>query len=102
MRTNALLKFDKFQSIVYAIHMNADSETELPKIRLATESWVEKHMADTELRLERAFHDQTKMLYGKLSEMNNSLNQRLNQQTLAIVLAILAVGAALVGTVFFK
>lgn len=82
--------------------MNALTDTEIPKIKIATEPWVEKHMADTELRLERAFHDQTKMLYDKLSEMNQSLNQRLNQQTLAIVLAILAVGAALVGAVFFK
>jgi hypothetical protein len=78
--------------------MTSDTETELPKIRIATEPWVERYMADTELRLERAFHEQTKMLYDKLSEQNS----RLNQQTLAIVLAILAVGAALVGAVFFQ
>lgn len=78
--------------------MTAQSNTEIPIIRIATEPWAERMMADTELRIERAFHDQTKMLYDKLSEQN----ARLNQQTLAIVLAILAVGAALVGAVFFQ
>ena len=78
--------------------MTVQSDMELPKLRIATEPWAERMMADTELRIERALHDQTKMLYDKLSEQN----ARLNQQTLAIVLAILAVGAALVGTVFFR
>jgi hypothetical protein len=45
--------------------MRPDSETEIPKIRLASEPWVMEQIMNTEQRIERAFHDQTKYLSQK-------------------------------------
>ena len=64
---------------------------------------------DTENRIEKAFHDQTKYLQQNISaftaEMHNTssaLSADMHRNNLQIILAILGVGIALVVAIFFK
>lgn len=53
---------------------------------------------DTENRIEKAFHEQTKYLSAK----HDTLTAEMHRNNLQVILAILAVGVALVVALFFK
>lgn len=78
--------------------MKHDSETELPKVKIATEPWVMEQIMSTEQRIEKAFHDQTKYL----SQKHDTLTTDMHRSHLQVVLAILAVGMAIVVAVFLR
>lgn len=42
--------------------MAKEAEIEVPKVRLASESWVMEKLMETEGRIEKAFHEQTRYL----------------------------------------
>lgn len=52
--------------------MSKDTSTQNPKVELADKNWVAKELMDTERRIEKAFHEQTRFL----SEKNDALSQK--------------------------
>ena len=95
MRSNALQLFDKTDFIAYTIHMKSDSETEIPKIRIATEPWVMEQIMDTENRIERAFHDQTKFLNQQQALANEKLDTTIRWGAGLIITMIVALVLAI-------
>ena len=78
--------------------MKPNSETELPRVKIATEPWVMEQIMSTEQRIEKAFHEQTKYL----SQKHDTLTTDMHCSHLQVVLAILAVGMAIVVAVFLR
>ena len=85
--------------------MNDESKTNAPTVNLATEPWVKEQLMDTECRIERAFHEQTKYISQQLSDIKTEMHGQiisLKSEIHRIVFAILGIGVAIALAVFFK
>ncbi len=56
--------------------MSEEIKPELPTIRVATEPWVMEQIMDTERRIEKAFHDQTRFLSQKTDGIQNAVHEQ--------------------------
>lgn len=89
--------------------MTQKANPKIPDISLASEPWVKEQLMDTENRIEKAFHQQTKYLQqniasfsAELHQTNTSLSAEMHRNNLQVILAILGVGAAIVVALFLK
>lgn len=56
--------------------MKKDAKAEIPIINLASEPWMMEQIMDTERRIEKAFHEQTKFLSQKTDGIQNAVHQQ--------------------------
>ena len=75
--------------------MNSMEETEIPKIKIATEPWVMENIMDTERRIEKAFHDQTKFLNQQQALANAKLDTTIRWGAGMIITMIIALVLAI-------
>ena len=78
--------------------MTDSANTSLPKVDLATKEWVSREYIDTERRIEKAFHEQTRFLNIRLDAMN----EKIDSQTKWLVGLILTMTLAILVAVLFK
>ncbi len=76
--------------------MKNTTQTELPKVNIATEPWVMEQLMDTERRIEKAFHEQTQYLAQQQAIANEKMDNNVRwmiglivTMTVAIILAVL-------------
>lgn len=62
--------------------MNDTVEATLSDVELATKDWVSRADIDTERRIEKAFHEQTRFLTEKLSSIEDKLNSKIDSQNI--------------------
>lgn len=78
--------------------MSKDTPTQSPKVELADKNWVAKELMDTERRIEKAFHEQTRFL----SEKNDTLSQKIDNSVRWIVGLIVTMTIAIIMAVLFN
>ena len=69
--------------------MTDSADTSLPKIDLATKEWVSREYIDTERRIEKAFHEQTRFFNEKFDNAIKWLIGMFVTMTFAIIVAVL-------------
>lgn len=85
--------------------MTQKANAKIPDISLASEPWVKEQLMDTENRIEKAFHDQTRYLQTRHEAAMTSMadfKTEMHRNNLQIVLAILAGCVAIVVAIFLK
>lgn len=76
--------------------MSKKIETKNPEVELANKDWVLRELMDTEGRIEKAFHEQTKYLAQQQAVANEKMDNNVRwiiglivTMTIAIILAVL-------------
>lgn len=67
----------------------------MPKIKIATEPWVMEQIMDTERRIEKAFHDQTKFLNQQQALANEKIDTTIRWGAGLIITMIIALVLAI-------
>ena len=82
--------------------MSDKTTPKMPKVELATKDWTLSELRDTEGRIERAFHDQTKFLTDQISRLESKFDEKIDGQTRWMVGLMVTMTIAIMVAVLFK